>query len=358
MAYQKWTEEDLYNLARQSPLTKLALSLNLDENDWLDYAIRPLRETMRLTLKRSDSEWTKSKLQEMGAKPISWTKNDMAWEFNFPRGKPETDFQKRMLTILHDTGRVTRQEAASMIPVELMGLKNEKIVLDMCAAPGSKTTQIAERLADNCFVIANEPSSSRTNMLISNRARIGLDNILINQQDGRHIGRIPPPGYDAIFADVPCTGNATTRKNPKVWQKWRPRDGRSMFKLQLTIAERGARNLKPGGKLAYSTCSIDPIENEAVVAQLLRNCPWLELISIDESNLPDLKLHQGLSEWDILDDDGFDVEITDELPPLPTLSIEHLAPSMRSNIDGESDKAREDWIESELVKMPPIVPYG
>ena len=74
MAYQKWTEEDLYNLARQSPLTKLALSLNLDENDWLDYAIRPLRETMRLTLKRSDSEWTKSKLQEMGAKPISWTK--------------------------------------------------------------------------------------------------------------------------------------------------------------------------------------------------------------------------------------------------------------------------------------------
>ena len=84
----------------------------------------------------------------------------MAWEFNFPRGKPETDFQKRMLTILHDTGRVTRQEAASMIPVELMGLKNEQIVLDMCAAPGSKTTQIAERLAANCFVIANEPSSS------------------------------------------------------------------------------------------------------------------------------------------------------------------------------------------------------
>ena len=350
MAYQKWTEEDLYNLARQSPLTKLALSLNLDEKDWLDYAIRPLRETMRLTLKRSDSEWTKSKLQEMGAKPISWTKNDMAWEFNFPRGKPETDFQKRMLTILHDTGRVTRQEAASMIPVELMGLKNEKIVLDMCAAPGSKTTQIAERLADNCFVIANEPSSSRTNMLISNRARIGLDNILINQQDGRHIGRIPPPGYDAIFADVPCTGNATTRKNPKVWQKWKPRDGRSMFKLQLTIAERGARNLKPGGKLAYSTCSIDPIENEAVVAQLLRNCPWLELVSIDESNLPDLKLNQGLSEWEILDDDGFNVEITDELPPLPTLSIEHLAPSVRSNIDGESDKTREVWIESELVK--------
>ena len=90
-----------------------------------------------------------------------------------------------------------------------------------------------------------------------------------------------------------------------------------MFKLQLTIAERGARNLKPGGKLAYSTCSIDPIENEAVVAQLLRNCPWLELVSIDDSNLPDLKLHQGLSEWGILDDDGFSVEITDELPLFP-----------------------------------------
>ena len=139
-------------------------------------------------------------------------------------------------------------------------------------------------------------------------------------------------------------------KNPKVWKKWKPQDGRSMFKLQLTIAERGARNLKPGGKLAYSTCSIDPIENEAVVAQLLRNCPWLELISIDESNLPNLKLHQGLSEWEILDDDGFGVEITGELPALPTLSIEHLAPSLRSKIEEESDKERENWIKSELEK--------
>ena len=111
---------------------------------------------------------------------------------------------------------------------------------------------------------------------------------------------------------------------------------------------RGARNLKPGGKLVYSTCSIDPIENEAVVAQLLRNCPWLELISIDESNLPNLKLHQGLGEWEILDDDGFGVEITGELPALPTLSIEHLAPSLRSKIEEESDKERENWIKSQL----------
>ena len=348
MGYDLWDEGELQALARGSVLTKLVKTLDVDSERWIKSAVSVLPETLRVTAARSDVEWTKQELRKLGGTPITWMPNETAWQMPFSRGKPPGDYAKRMMTILHDSGRITRQEAASMLPVEILGLTDETVVLDMCAAPGSKTTQIAERLPPHGFVIANEPVSSRANMLISNRARLALHNVLINQQDGRHIGRIPAPGYDAVVADVPCSGSATTRKNVKVWQKWRPLDGRSLFNLQATIAERGARSLKPGGKLVYSTCSIDPIENEAVVAEVLRRCPWMELIKIDENILPGLKMHDGLSTWEIIDESGEVVEIIDALPKLPGLKSCHLAPQKRKTIDDDVDTEKENFIASQL----------
>ena len=224
MAYQRWTQEELREISENSLLSKMVESLGIDVDNWLDFAVDTLPETLRLTGSRSDVEWTKGELRKMGGVPISWMPEESAWQMPFARGKAPEGYAKRMMSILHDSGRITRQEAASMLPVELLGITDETVVLDMCAAPGSKTTQVAEKLAPSGFVIANEPVASRANMLISNRARLALPNVLINQQDGRHIGRIPPPGYDAILADVPCSGSATTRKNVQVWQKWRPLD--------------------------------------------------------------------------------------------------------------------------------------
>tara|TARA_B100001250_G_C19811028_1_gene795701 strand:+ start:1793 stop:3565 length:1773 start_codon:yes stop_codon:yes gene_type:complete len=349
MAYELWDEKGLREISGNSLLYKMVKSLDIDVDSWIDYAIEELPETLRITKGRTDVEWTRSELIKMGGVPISWMPNESAWQMPFGRGKAPEGYSKRLLSILHDSGRITRQEAASMLPVELLDIKDETIVLDMCAAPGSKTTQVAEKLSSNGFVIANEPISSRANMLISNRARLALTNVLINQQDGRHIGRIPPPGYDAIIADVPCTGSATTRKNRKVWNKWKPRDSRGLFKLQITIAERGARGLIPGGKMVYSTCSIDPIENEAVVAELLRQCPWIELVEIDESILNGLKLRPGLTNWDIMDENCDSVEIS-KLPELPGLTISHLCPKDRMKIDSECDLDLEEKIAADLLK--------
>ena len=147
---------------------------------------------------------------------------------------------------------------------------------------------------------------------------------------------------------MPCSGSATTRKNVKVWEKWRPLDSRSLFTLQVNIAESGARGLRPGGKMVYSTCSIDPIENEAVVAELLRNCPWMELVEINEQILPGLIMHDGLSDWELIDDDGKPVEITDALPKLPGLKLPHLAPHKRQLVDGNSDEDKETQIAEQL----------
>ena len=348
MGYELWEEGELISLANQSLLTKLAANLDIELEQWLSSATAVLPETLRVTKARSDRDWTVNELRKMGGKPIPWMPDESAWQMPFARGKAPNDYAKRMMTILHDSGRITRQEAASMLPVEILGITDETVVLDMCAAPGSKTTQIAENLPPHGFVIANEPVSSRANMLISNRARLALTNVLINQQDGRHIGRIPEPGYDAIIADVPCSGSATTRKNVKVWEKWRPLDSRSLFALQVCIAESGARGLRPGGKMVYSTCSIDPIENEAVVAELLRNCPWMELVEINDDVLPGLIMRDGLSTWEIIDDEGKPVVIVDTLPKLPGLKLAHIDPQKRQLVDVNCGKEKETQIAEQL----------
>ena len=248
MASAGWQEEDLNEVAKNSCLAKLAMDIGLELEEWLDYATAPLYETLRLTGSRKDQNWTISKIKEMGGETITWMPEQTAWQMPFNRGKVSEGYDKRILTILHDTGRITRQEAASMLPVQLLNPQNGEMILDMCAAPGSKTTQIAEKIAPDGFVIANEPVSGRVNMLISNRARLALPNVLINQQDGRHIGRIPPPGFDAIVADVPCTGTATTRKNIKLWKNWKPKafdvdKCHSFLHLHLGFDAEGLENL-------------------------------------------------------------------------------------------------------------------
>ena len=348
MASAGWQEEDLDLVAKNSCLAKLASDLGMDLESWLTCATTPLNETLRLTVSRNDKDWTVSKIKEMGGVPISWMPNQTAWQMPFYRGKVTEGYHKRILTILHDSGRITRQEAASMLPVQLLNPKNGEMILDMCAAPGSKTTQIAEMIAPEGFVIANEPVSGRANMLISNRARLALPNVLINQQDGRHIGRIPPPGFDAVVADVPCTGTATTRKNIKVWKSWKPKASRGLFDLQVSITVRGAKLLTPGGKLVYSTCSIDPCENEAVIAEVLRQCPWLELIEIDENLVEGLVLKPGLDEWNILDQEGERYEIKHELPKLPNLKLHHLCYKDRKKVTEEINDELESIISQKL----------
>jgi hypothetical protein len=136
-----------------------------------------------------------------------------------------------------------------------------------------------------------------------------------------------------------------------VWWKWTPRAGRGLFNLQVEIAYRGANLLRPGHDLIYSTCSIDPCENEAVVAELLRRAPWLELVPIDRSNLHDLKLHEGLNDWDILDEEGKPYAGKEALEA-PSIHPSHFSPSQRKTLSAaleiDLDEPLEKAIQSTL----------
>ncbi|MEC7443790.1 MAG: RsmB/NOP family class I SAM-dependent RNA methyltransferase [Candidatus Thermoplasmatota archaeon] len=311
--------------AQQSSLAALARHLGRDGETWLDTALEPLPETFRISLHRSDRAWTVEQVKALGAVELGWMGEETAFVMPFARGRAPEGVAQRMMALLHETGRITRQEAASMLPVRLLRTKPEVLSLDLCAAPGSKTTQLGERLHPHGVVVANEPVSGRLNMLVSNRSRLGLANIVVTQHDGRHFGRLPPPGFDAIIADVPCTGTATTRKNRDVWWDWTPKESRKMFKMQVDITVRGASLLVPGGHLVYSTCSMDPVENEAVVAEVLRRCPYLELVPMV---LEGIVLHPGLTAWPVLDEDGAPVDLG-EVEALPFFQPEHLSPRDR-----------------------------
>jgi len=287
--------------ARDSLLLKAVRCWRSDADYWFDNAYERLPETVRVNPISDDPEWVEGWLKSIDCKPIDWFDGKgSAWTMPFYRGKAEGDI-KTMLTALHDTGRLTRQEAVSMLPVIALEPSSGDIVLDMCASPGSKTTQISEYLENSGVVVANEIIRGRVNLLVSNIQRHRSSNSVIVNHDARHLPRVPQNGYDKILVDVPCTGTGTTRKNPDVWSRWKPNDGRSMQKLQIDILLRAIRLIKPGGRIVYSTCSLDPIENEAVVAEVMRQNPGLKLVSAHEA-IPRLNASKGLKKWPLIDD--------------------------------------------------------
>ena len=146
--------------AAESELAKLVEELRPGElNVWLDSATHRLPETVRVNQCRKDVEWTLDLLLQMGATPIDWfTPKGGAFTMPWEKARCGNDRFIENIRALHTSGRITRQEAASMMPVQALEVQPGDRVLDMCAAPGSKTTQIAEALDGSGLVVANEPN--------------------------------------------------------------------------------------------------------------------------------------------------------------------------------------------------------
>ncbi|CAG9131516.1 unnamed protein product [Plutella xylostella] len=187
-------------------------------------------------------------------------------------------------------------------------------VLDMCAAPGSKTAQLIEFLhADESkmptgFVIANDVDNSRCYMLVHQAKRLNSPCILITNHDSavmpnmtvtdpEHPGATEQLKFDRVLCDVPCSGDGTMRKNPDIWTKWSNGNGNNLHGIQYRILKRGLELLSVGGRLVYSTCSLNPIENEAVVARVLREAEGAARLASAQDRLPALCSQPGMTHW-------------------------------------------------------------
>ena len=169
------------------------------------------------------------------------------------------------------------QEPSASSAVTIMDVKKGMRVLDMCAAPGSKSTQIAEKLGNTGFLCVNEINASRCRILEENITRHGAANTLVLNCDTKEIPKAFPAFFDAVLCDAPCSGEGMMRKNDEAVAQWSYDLVQMCAKRQSEILENAYNALRPGGVLVYSTCTFAKEENEEVIAKFLEVHPDMRM---------------------------------------------------------------------------------
>lgn len=337
-AQKNWTDLVKENANWEKYYRDLALFPAEDWDTFKKTCQAPLPLTFRITGSRSHAQeilemfkerhlpnLTNVEFENELLKPpmeLPWYPGHLAWQLDVPKTviRKNEQFAKtqRFLVVENAVGNISRQEAVSMIPPIVLEVEPHHTVLDMCAAPGSKTAQMIEAIHKSSdeptgFVVANDSDSKRSHMLVHQLKRLNSANLMVVNHDAQFFPRIKIDSdgsnsgnnnflkFDRILCDVPCSGDGTMRKNVNVWKTWTPQGGIGLHAVQLNILNRGLNLLKSGGRLVYSTCSMNPIENEAVVAEALRK--WgakVKLVNCDDK-LPGLVRSQGISNWPVID---------------------------------------------------------
>ncbi|KAF1986178.1 S-adenosyl-L-methionine-dependent methyltransferase [Aulographum hederae CBS 113979] len=298
---------------------------------------------------------------------LEWFPEKLAWSMTTPKQvvrkfAPFSSFQKFLVSET-SVGNISRQEVVSMIPPLVMDIQQGMTVLDMCAAPGSKSAQLIEavhggeegrirkvlhKIANEQgrelspdgkelefdmaheaepeeyedygratgLLIANDADYRRAQMLVHQVKRLNSPNLMVMNHDATQFPSIKVPGepgqpprylkFDRILADVPCSGDGTARKNPNVWKDWSTKNGLGLHLTQVRILVRALQMLKVGGRVVYSTCSLNPVENEAVISGAIARCGGVSKVHVVDcsTSLPGLKRNSGLSQWKIMDGKG------------------------------------------------------
>ncbi|CZF78770.1 Ribosomal RNA small subunit methyltransferase F [Grimontia celer] len=238
------------------------LPSHLSMTDFVEACKRPLRRSLRVNTLKISVEDFLERAKEKGWKlsPVPWCDTGF-WlddydENTVPLGN----------TAEHMAGLFYIQEASSMLPVTAL-LENDielNRVLDMAAAPGSKTTQIAAVLNNEGLLVANEYSASRVKVLHANLLRCGVVNSALTNYDGRVFGDWLPETFDAILLDAPCSGEGTIRKDADAFSNWSLESVQDISNTQRDLIVSAFHALKPGGTMVYSTCTLNHDENQHI----------------------------------------------------------------------------------------------
>lgn len=203
----------------------------------------------------------------------------------------------------HLTGLIYIQEEVSMVPVAIMNPQPGERVLDMCAAPGSKTSQIGVRMQNRGSIIANDSSFGRLRAFRRNQERLGIINLTLTNRNGFDLPLAWGP-FDKVLADVPCSCEGNSRKSLAALTRKEEGFHEKLVVTQTRILRRALRLTRPGGVVLYSTCTYAPEENEGVLDTIIREFEGsVEIVPLHgeksdpEIVLPALKTSPGLSNW-------------------------------------------------------------
>ena len=178
---------------------------------------------------------------------------------------------------LHEAGAYYLQEPSAMLPAAVLAPQPGERVLDLCAAPGGKTTQLALRMAGQGLLVSNEPVPKRAQVLSRNVERMGIVNALVVSALPAQLAARWPGGFDAVQVDAPCSGEGMFRRHPETMAEWTADSPAGCARRQAEILDGAAALVRPGGRIVYSTCTLNPTENEDTVAAFCARHPEFSL---------------------------------------------------------------------------------
>ncbi len=260
-------------------------SLLTDWEEFKKYSLSFLRRSIRINTLLGTIKDVKASIEAKG-----WVLDQVPWcKEGFWISNPERRDVGNLLE--YHFGTIYVQEAASMIPPLVLNPKPGDLVLDMCAAPGSKTTQIGAMMKNKGLIVANDYKGQRLQSLGINLQRSGLTCVVVTLMHGKRFHEFE---FDKILVDAPCSGTGTIRKSLKTIRIWNAGMISKLARQQKELAETAFNNLKVGGEMVYSTCSVEPEENEGVVDFLLNKFPNAEIVEV---KLPGLKTSKPIMEF-------------------------------------------------------------
>ncbi len=213
-----------------------------------------------------------------GAPTLPFVEENVPWE---PMGYYYDPESRPGLHPYHEAGVYYLQEASAMAPVALLDPQPGERICDLCAAPGGKSTQIAGRLGGEGFLLCNEYSPKRAKILSRNIERLGIANALVTNETVDALADRFPGYFHRVLMDAPCSGEGMFRKEEAAITDWSQETVEMCARRQQDILSAGAKLVRPGGRLVYSTCTFAPEENEQAIAEFLEKHPEFYLEDVD-----------------------------------------------------------------------------
>lgn len=252
-------------------LLEMKEQLKEDYEQFLDSYKQPSFAGLRINTNKTDVEWFMEN-NPFDLQAVPWIYNGFYYDSN---GQiPSKD-------LYYHCGLYYLQEPSAMTPANRLPIEPGDKVLDLCAAPGGKATELGAKLQGEGCLVANDISASRANGLLKNLELLGISNVMVTVEDPSKLATKFPKFFDKILVDVPCSGEGMFRREPNMVKGWEEKDASYYAPIQRSILESAVTMLKPGGLLLYSTCTFSPKEDEENILWLINEFPDMKLVDIE-----------------------------------------------------------------------------
>ena len=249
---------------------KMAGLLGNEFDDYLNALNKPSESGLRVNRSKISPEEFASRVP-FDLEPVPWCSDGFYIE-NAPVRPSSHPF--------YSCGLYYLQEPSAMVPASFLPVEPGDRVLDLCAAPGGKSTQLAQNIQDSGLLISNDISASRSKALLKNIELFGLKNTVVTCESPSHLSEVFPEYFDKILVDAPCSGEGMFRRGERMIRAWMEHGPDYFAPIQRSIVKEAIAMLKPGGMLLYSTCTFDPSEDEEVIDYMLDICPSLRIVPV------------------------------------------------------------------------------